>query len=91
MMTAPTPSEPLHQEVHASARHARHCGLTESQAAGPEVTESSPFAGLEALVVYVCTADLEDELIRAAGHAAVEQIIQAQGELRSFRTFQKRA
>jgi hypothetical protein len=37
----------------------------------------------------VCTADLEDELIRALGTAAVEQIIQAQGEIRSFRIFQK--
>jgi len=45
--------------------------------------------GMEALGFYVCTADLEDELIRAVGPAAVEQIIQAQGELRSFRTFQK--
>jgi hypothetical protein len=46
-------------------------------------------ASMEALGFYVCTADLEDELIRAVGPAAVEQIIQAQGELRSFRTFQK--
>jgi hypothetical protein len=46
-------------------------------------------AGMEALGFYVCTADLEDELIRALGPAAVERIIQAQGELRSFRTFQK--
>jgi len=45
--------------------------------------------GMEALGFYVCTADLEDELIRAVGPAAVEQIIQSQGELRSFRTFQK--
>jgi hypothetical protein len=37
----------------------------------------------------VCTADLEDELIRALGTGEVEQIIQAQGELRSFRTFQQ--
>ena len=44
---------------------------------------------MEALGFYVCTADLEDELIRALGHAAVEQIIRAQGGLRSFRTFQK--
>ena len=43
-------------------------------------------ADMEALGFYVCTADLEDELIRALGHAAVEQIIRAQGELRSFRT-----
>jgi len=46
-------------------------------------------ADMEALGFYMCTADLEDELIRALGHAAVEQIIRAQGELRSFRTFQK--
>ena len=46
-------------------------------------------ASMEARGFYVCTADLEDELIRAAGTAAVEQIIQAQGELRSFRIFQQ--
>jgi hypothetical protein len=44
---------------------------------------------MEALGFYVCTADLEDELIRAAGTGAVEEIIQAQGELRSFRIFQQ--
>jgi hypothetical protein len=43
---------------------------------------------LEALGFYVCTADLEDELIRAAGTAAVEQVIATQGDLRSWRTFQ---
>jgi hypothetical protein len=37
----------------------------------------------------VCSADLEDELIRALGPAAVEQIIEAEGELRSLRTFQR--
>jgi hypothetical protein len=46
-------------------------------------------ADLEALGFYVCTADLEDELIRAAGTGAVEQVIQAQGELRSLRVFQQ--
>ncbi len=46
-------------------------------------------AEMEALGFYVCTADLEDELIRAVGAAAVEHIIQAQGEFRSFRSFQK--
>jgi hypothetical protein len=46
-------------------------------------------AGMEALGFYVCTEDLEDELIRALGGAAVEQIIRGQGELRSFRTFQR--
>jgi hypothetical protein len=37
----------------------------------------------------VCVADLEDELIRAVGAATVEQILDAQGELGSFRTFQR--
>jgi len=46
-------------------------------------------AGMEALGFYVCITDLEDELIRAAGTAAAEQIIQQQGELRSFRIFQQ--
>ncbi len=46
-------------------------------------------AGLQARGFYVCTADLEDELIRAVGSAAVEQIIAAHGELRPFRTFQR--
>jgi hypothetical protein len=49
---------------------------------------STSRASMEALGFYVCVADLEDELIRAVGTAAVEQIIRAHGELRSFRTFQ---
>jgi len=44
---------------------------------------------MEALGFYVCVADLEDELIRSLGAAAVEQVIEAQRELGSFRTFQK--
>jgi hypothetical protein len=46
-------------------------------------------ADMEALGFYVCVADLEDELIRALGPATVEQVIDAQGELGSFRTFQR--
>ena len=38
---------------------------------------------------FVCVDDLEDELIRALGPAAVEGVIEAQGELRSFRSFQR--
>jgi len=37
---------------------------------------------------YVCTADLEDELIRALGPARVEEVVAAQGELETFRNFQ---
>jgi hypothetical protein len=46
-------------------------------------------AGMEALGFYVCEADLEDELIRALGAGAVEQIADAHGELGAFRTLQK--
>jgi predicted ATP-dependent endonuclease of OLD family len=46
-------------------------------------------ADMERLGFYVCVADLEDELIRALGAAAVEQVVAAQGDLESFHTFQK--
>jgi hypothetical protein len=46
-------------------------------------------AEMEPLGFYVCVADLEDELIRALGAAGVEQVVEAQGELGSFRTLQK--
>jgi Overcoming lysogenization defect protein-like, TOPRIM domain len=46
-------------------------------------------ADMERLGFYVCVADLEDELIRSLGAAAVERVIEAQGGLRSFRTLQK--
>ena len=45
-------------------------------------------ARMEALGFFVCVEDLEDELIRAVGAAAVEEVIEAQGELGAFRTFQ---
>jgi len=46
---------------------------------------------MEQLGFYVCDADLEDELIRCLGAAAVERVVDAQGELRAFRTLQKQA
>jgi hypothetical protein len=46
-------------------------------------------ADIEALGFYVCTDDLEDELIRALGPAAVRRVVEKQGELASLRTFQK--
>ena len=48
-------------------------------------------AEMEALGFYVCVADLEDELIRALGAASVQDVVEAQGELGSFRTLQKQA
>jgi hypothetical protein len=44
---------------------------------------------LEALGFFVFVADLEDELIRALGSATVERVVDAEGELSSFRTLQK--
>lgn len=44
---------------------------------------------LEALGFFVCDADLEHELVRALGADAVLRIVEEQGELSSFRTFQK--
>lgn len=43
----------------------------------------------EALGFYVCVADLEDELIRALGVAAVERVVEAQGELTALRIFRR--
>jgi hypothetical protein len=44
---------------------------------------------LEALGFYACEANLEDELTRALGPAAMEELLEAQGELSAFRTYQK--
>jgi hypothetical protein len=44
---------------------------------------------LEGLGFYVCTEDLEDELIRAIGTAGVEALIDSQGDLGSFRSLQQ--
>lgn len=38
---------------------------------------------------HVCVEDLEDELIRAAGAALVEDVFDAHGDLRSFRRMQR--
>jgi hypothetical protein len=44
---------------------------------------------MERLGFHVCVEDLEDELIRALGPASVEAVLESQGDLGSFRTFQK--
>jgi hypothetical protein len=44
---------------------------------------------MEDLGFFVCVEDLEDELIRSLGATAVEQVVEVQGDLRSFRTLQK--
>lgn len=44
---------------------------------------------LEQRGFFVCEADLEDELIRALGVEGVEAVLEANGALGAFRTFQK--
>jgi hypothetical protein len=44
---------------------------------------------IEALGFFVCDTDLEDELIRALGVAAVEQVVAAQGEFGTLRTMRR--
>jgi OLD-like protein len=46
-------------------------------------------ADLEELGFYACDANLEDELTRALGPAAMEELLEAQGEVSAFRTYQK--
>jgi hypothetical protein len=46
-------------------------------------------ADLEGLGFYACDANLEDELTRALGPEAMEQLLETQGELSAFRTYQK--
>jgi hypothetical protein len=43
---------------------------------------------MERFGFFVCVVDLEDELIRAVGTDRLERIIEVEGEMRSFRTFQ---
>jgi hypothetical protein len=52
---------------------------------GDEVTRKD----MENLGFYVCVRDLEDELIRALGPQAVEHVLEREGDLHSYRTFQK--
>jgi hypothetical protein len=66
-------------EEHAFRRALERAGL------GSDLSRE----GMERLGFYVCDADLEDELVRALGAEAVERVLAAQGELRSFRTYQK--
>jgi hypothetical protein len=53
-----------------------------------EAMPESDRSQLEALGFFACSVDLEDELIRALGPPAVERLVEAEGQLRSFRTLQ---
>lgn len=52
---------------------------------GPDLTR----ADMERLGFYVCVTDLEDELIRALGPEAVEELLGANDDLRRFRKLQQ--
>ena len=58
--------------------------ILERAGLGAELTRK----GAEAAGFFACVSDLEDELIRALGPVAVEELIEAQDEIRSFRIFQ---
>jgi len=62
----------------------RHVRRALANAAVPIAADAS----LEGFGFFACVADLEDELIRALGTAAVERVLDAQAELASFRRFQ---
>jgi hypothetical protein len=62
----------------------RHVRRALTHAAIPIAAHES----LESFGFFACAADLEDELIRALGAEAVERVLEAQGELISFRRFQ---
>jgi hypothetical protein len=43
---------------------------------------------MEGLGFFVCVSDLEDELIRALGTERVLEVVESEGELGAFRSFQ---
>jgi hypothetical protein len=62
--------------------HVRH-GLERAGIGRPQTRDE-----LAELGFFVCVEDLEDELIRILGTDRVEDILDQQGDLRAFRTFQ---
>ena len=53
-----------------------------------DAAEERWFRRVLGAATHVCVADLEDELIRALGPSRVEEVVAAQGDLETFRTFQ---
>lgn len=66
-------------EERSFLRGLEHAGL------GTDLTRPD----MERLGFFVCTADLEDELIRALGADVAEQVVAAHGDIDPFRTLQK--
>ena len=71
-------------EGESDAADERHVRRALNHAAIPMAAHES----LESFGFFPCVAELEDELIRALGTEAVERLLEAQGELASFRRFQ---
>jgi hypothetical protein len=46
-------------------------------------------AGFQDVAIHVCVEDLEDELIRALGISAAEEVLRANGDLQRFRKLQQ--
>lgn len=67
------------------AEAAQFCRALEAAGLGPDLSVSD----MEALGFYVCSRDLEDELIRSLGLPAIERVLTEQGDLGKFRTFQR--
>jgi hypothetical protein len=63
-------------------------GMLRRALATASVGSPRSHADVERLGFHVCVEDLEDELIRAAGGALVEDLFAAQGDLGSFRRMQ---
>jgi len=76
-----------HVALHNGSRLAGLCDVGEERFFRSALGVA-PGGGLAERGFFVCDRDLEDELIRALGPAAVEDVIAAEGELRSLRRFQ---
>jgi hypothetical protein len=71
----------------AEARYFRKA--LERTGLAPELDASHGPEALARHGFFVCARDLEDELIRSLGPDAVVRVVEEQGELTSFRMFQK--
>ena len=65
------------------------CDAGEENVFRRELERAGLGSDLERLGFYVCVEDLEDELIRALGVDRVEAVLDTEGDLDAFRTFQK--
>ena len=75
-------------ELGPRAAELRLAGLCDAREA-PLFRAEFDRAGVGAEQVYVCVEDLEDELIRALGVEAVEEVLRANGDLDRFRKLQQ--